>query len=401
MARYIFSAGSARGGTGLLTRMLSVSPVVEIALDPYLELYKSFRSAVVRDFGAEEIKKAYNPNTPIDDYYFRDDRISLLDIIMAAPLDILFDASERKSLIDSLKARASLSSGDLVPVLDELKGRTYKELFESGLSLICRSRKRDSLEWVGIHENWTVEFLVPLARAFSHAKFFIIVRDPRAVIASNIKAANEKDRGQILSYCRCLRKMMACARHFESMDLFRDRLLVVRYEDLVVRAEQECRKLCDFLRIEYSDDMLDTNKYVEPSSGQVYNGFSSYEPTAVGISPNRIYRWRQYLNDDSIALIDFLCGPEMALFDYKLGKDDGRILSQERIFETLKQDLARKVSWRTDLGSLEQDYALELSRRELLKNADVGVDEAMIRRSFLFRDVFDMIVKKGKVLNEQ
>jgi hypothetical protein len=257
------------------------------------------------------------------------------------------------------------------------------------------------LEWVGIHENWTVEFLVPLAAAFPHAKFFIIVRDPRAVIASNIKAANEEDRGQILSYCRCLRKMMACARHFECMELFRDRLLVLRYEDLVVYAERECRKLCDFLRIEYSNDMLDTNKYVEPSNGQVYNGFSSYESATVGISPNRIYRWRQYLDDDSIALIDFICGPEMSLFDYTLGKDDGRILSQERIFETLKQDLDRKVSWRTDLGSLEQDYELELFRRELIGNEDAGIDEAMIRRSFLFRDVFDMMVKKRKVLNGQ
>ena len=48
MTEYIFSAGTARGGTGLLTRMLSVNPKVEIALDPYLTIFRELRNCIAK-----------------------------------------------------------------------------------------------------------------------------------------------------------------------------------------------------------------------------------------------------------------------------------------------------------------------------------------------------------------
>ena len=78
--------------------------------------------------------------------------------------------------------------------------------------MVSRARSpEDPLDWVGIHENWTIDFFIPLARAFPNAKFYIVIRDPRAVFSSNSREQDKSLVGHIVSYARCHRKLMACA----------------------------------------------------------------------------------------------------------------------------------------------------------------------------------------------
>ena len=115
MANYIFSTGSARGGTGLLTRMLSVSQEVEIALDPYLELYRSFRSAIVDHNATDELKQQYDHAAPFQDYYYSDYHREILNLIQNSSMDLPFDREKAKkeNLFDILSKRSLFSSGDL------------------------------------------------------------------------------------------------------------------------------------------------------------------------------------------------------------------------------------------------------------------------------------------------
>ena len=397
---YIFSTGTARGGTGLLTRMLSVHPKAEIALDPYLQLYRSLRTAIVNDQASEDVRGLYDPASPFQDYYFRPEQLKMLDLIQKASIDIPFDESERLSLTESLKKRAVLSSGDLVEAMDQLKGDNYLDLFLSGIDLIKNTRKKTDADWIGIHENWTVEFLQPLALAFSEAKFIIILRDPRAVTTSNMKVANEADKGHILSYARCIRKLMAFAIYYETLPIFKNRLRIVRYEDLILSPEENCKDLCTWLEIDYRPDMLDTDNYVEPSTGEVYNGFSSYESQASGFSENRINRWRSHFSDGATNLIDFVCGPEMKYFGYSFGKDNSNQISMQDILKTLIEDNEGSKSWRVDFENPQLDYGFELFRQALLQEHPDNVSEELIRTSFLFREVYENLVS-GQVFEDQ
>lgn len=394
MTNYIFSTGSARGGTGLVTRMLSVSPVVEIALDPCVDLFRSFRSAVVRQCSSEKLKQSYVSNAPLDDYYFSATDVKLLDMIQDADFSFPFCCDEWPSLLEFLKKRAVLSSADLVPVMAEIQGKTYKAMVENCLTLIQKRKHAQRLHWTGIHENWTVEFLPALARTFPYAKFFIILRDPRAVVSSNLKVSDASKRGHALSYARCLRKLMACAIHYQSLPLFQGRLYVVRHEDVLTSPEKTCRELCRFLEIDFIDDMLDTNKYIEPSTGGVYNGFSSFETQASGISTHRIDRWRQHLSEAQVALVDFVCGPEMKCFGYQPHHDFEKESLRKLALCALTDDLRGEKSWRVDYGSIQEDFGFELFRYALLSYG-IGFNDALtIRQSFLFESVFRELCHK-------
>ena len=156
---YIFSSGSARGGTGLLTRMLSVNEEVEIALDPYLSLYKAFKNVIAAKAGLDQ----FVSQDPIPDYYHSDDGLALLQEILNAKLEIDFPKDSRDELITSLQNRSLLSSGDISAHMGKLNlDGSISDAFESALYLIKDLRKPKA-KWVGIHENWTVEFLKPLA----------------------------------------------------------------------------------------------------------------------------------------------------------------------------------------------------------------------------------------------
>ena len=70
----------------------------------------------------------------------------------------------------------------------------------------------------------------------------------------------------------------------------RDRLIIVRYESLVQRPEEEIRRICYFLGFDYSDKML-----------KIESHNSSFElPSSSGIFSSSIGRWRTLLSPEEI-----------------------------------------------------------------------------------------------------
>ena len=392
MTGFIFSTGSARGGTGLLTRMLSVNKNVEIALDPYLSIFKVLRNTIVRQMVAPEITKEFDYSSPLSDYYYSNKSLKVLDQIINSTLNLSFPKKEIKRTIEDLKKRSLLSSGDLSDSMNELNfNQTFGKLILSGFNLIKKKRKKN-LEWVGIHENWTIEFFIPLAKYFKKSKFLILTRDPRAVITSSLKVSDSKLRGQILSYAKCLRKMYALSCLYMELPIFKNRLMVLSYEDLSINPIITCKRLCNFLNIKFSSEMLDTNNFIEPSDGKIYNGFSSFEKTTSGFSKQRTIRWRKHLLKNSHQLIDFLCGPEMELFGYKRDYLFTDLVSSEVLIEKILEEASKKVNWRCDFNDIKKDFGYEFFRH-LTINKKINLPLQNVRELFLFKSVFDQIIK--------
>ena len=57
--------------------------------------------------------------------------------------------------------------------------------------------------------------------------------------------------------------------------------------------------------------MLDTDNYHDYSTGERWQGNSSFEKVTRGISPHRAERWRTMLPESVIQLIEFMAGPDM------------------------------------------------------------------------------------------
>lgn len=99
-----------------------------------------------------------------------------------------------------------------------------------------------------------IEFIPQTATLFPEAKFVHVLRDPRDVLASKLKAEWSRDRS-LFSYLVASRVQLKSARNAENK--LRGRVFVLRYEDFLSHPEQQCKNLCKFLEIQYDDSMLD------------------------------------------------------------------------------------------------------------------------------------------------
>lgn len=389
----LFSAGTARGGTNLLTQLLSVNRAVSLAADPYLPLFRSLRNAVARRGVAAGKLGRFDPNAPLGEYYFREEALRLQDLIQAADLAALpFDRSERVPLREALAARTALSSGYLIGHLPRLEtAKNYRELFEQALELIAIGRGARDREWVGFNENWAIEFFAPLARAFPKARFLAIVRDPRAAIASNRLAPNPAVFAHVLSFARCWRKTVAYALHYRADPLFAGRFHLLTYEQLVRDPRGTALELCSFLGIDFDPGMLDTNRYLDLSTGGTWAGNSQYKPVLSGIDPAHIDRWRGRLAGEIARTVEFACHAEMRWVGLAPSTDVDPGAADPAVLQYLIETNTEPCKWSTHLGDPQQDYGFEVFRNAMLRLPERPGDTGLIRRSFLFEEAYDRL----------
>lgn len=397
----LFGTGTARTGSNLLGRMLSVNRDVMVASDPYLELFRSFRNAIIRASMPRYFQRGFNPRAPFQDYYFLDEQIQIMDAIQAADLNMPFDRQEWPRLYEASCARATLECRDLIPHFQRLVGSTYREMIDHSLEIIANARDAGTRKWVGFRESWTIEFFTALARAYPDARFFVILRDPRAAIASALRTgeSNPSLLAHALSFARQWRKYVAFALHYQQDPLFANRLYVLTHEQLLRNPERKAEELCKFLGVDYDPAMLDTENYFDYATGKVWKGNSAFEKRTSGISTHRMERWRTALDRSVVKMVDTVCGPEMKLLGYEPVTDTADRPSAVAQTGWPAPDALTYIirnnkgnfSWRTDLGDPQRDYGFELFRRALLAVDGDAVDRDLVRRSFLFEDVFERL----------
>jgi hypothetical protein len=360
----LFVTGPARSGSTLLARLLDASPLARVASDPFFPLYRSLRNGLLRAAGID----ALPPSAPLQDWYFTDERIRMLDAIQAADLEAPLAPGELEELRAATAARAEHEAPEIVPHLGGLRGATYRELYDSALAVVAHTRP--GAQVVGTKEVWTIDFVAPLARAYPEARFVVIERDPRAILAS-LEALAARDPTQAahpLSYARHCRKYAAFAYRLRDDP----RVHAVRYEDLVRDPEPATRALCRFLSLPFDAGMLDL----------AWPGNSSFQAATAGVDATLAERWRGQLAPAQLALAELVCWPELGLSGYDRTGADGSVR------EHLDESDGWPVSWRSDLGDPARDHACELERARLLRE---GGDAAAIRRAFLFEDVYEAL----------
>ena len=364
-----------------------------VACDPFFPLFPSLRNVIMLSSPDPRLRSSFDPSSPLDDYYFSDQRLRIMDAIQAGDLHGPFHPSDWDRVREAVVGRMKHECADLVPHLDGMLGGTHKEIFDNGLAIITKGRNAQNRSWVGFKEVWIVEFFASLAQAYPEARFIVLLRDPRAVIAS-MQAMDRLDVSQIahtLSYARHWRKYVAFARHYGGDSGLAHRLMVVTYERLVTEPHKTARELCDFLEVEFDGGMLDPGRYVDYSTGGTWRGNSSFAPTLSKISDEQRERWRTHIEPRALRLVEFVCGPEMRLAGYEPVSDADSTDPGPEVLDYMIENGRQPCSWRSDLGDPQLDYGFELFRRALLSAAEESLDAQLIRRSFLFEEVFRVI----------
>ena len=199
----------------------------------------------------------------------------------------------------------------IIDHLRYLDGDTYDEIFETGFKIIEEVYGNGVESLVGIKEVWTNEFVPHFINNFKYSKVIILVRDPRAITASNY--ATQEHRYPFLFLGRQWRKLSVLGDIYNAKY---NNVYFLKYEDLIKEPKTVTQNLCEFLEIDFENSLIDHKKFID-GSGQTWLQNSSYNQVKKGFNKSVLNKWKKVLNKKQISFIEGLCFFEMKKLGYK------------------------------------------------------------------------------------
>jgi hypothetical protein len=142
-----------------------------------------------------------------------------------------------------------------------------------------------------------------------------VVRDPRAVVASNYVSGA---RYPLLFLARQWRKLATLALANAASS---DRVKIIKYEDLVNHPAGTALEICNFLGVEFDEAMTRISE-LKDGGNQPWHQNSSYKDVggaqgaAADATATKNERWRAALPGEHVRLVEKLCCFEMKSFGY-------------------------------------------------------------------------------------
>ena len=316
ITRPIFIVGAGRSGTTLLRSLLSAHS--RIAVTPETHFMKWTASQENLESGAPRDFEAYW------DRYTSWIRFK----------DLGVDADHCRELIE------------------QQGNRTFRSVFRAVLTAYG---EKIGKERIGEKSPAHVHFLSRLLEWFPDARVLVMQRDPRAVVASQLRTPWVEMRQTPVS----LRKGIFIGKRLHEVAFYADdwatiyekvvpawqedpRILCVSYEVLVNDVENELRTVCEFLEEQYEPKMLDGRKNdtvpVPAGTAEIENELwrdwrsKHHAQTLRPVSADSVEKWKKELTGTAVAMIEGRCSEGMSAAGYALSlppmrRSMGRLLS--------------------------------------------------------------------------
>jgi hypothetical protein len=154
-----------------------------------------------------------------------------------------------------------------------------------------------------------------LIRTFPDAKFIHLVRDYRANLASMSKhdVFSPSRTVMLMQWKKSVNQIHRLASEYP------ERFMEIRYEDLVLDPLNSYEKICDFLQVEFSAELLDP-EYRKKAIRKIYNAtfLNQWQPGLSGrITTTHIHKWESELKPSTVRKADYLAGKTGRLFQYE------------------------------------------------------------------------------------
>jgi hypothetical protein len=153
---------------------------------------------------------------------------------------------------------------------------------------------------IGDKDPKNLEHLVQIKRIYPSAKIIHIIRDPRDVVLSRLKAEWSKDRGiTIHALTYQLQYQKACR---DGSRLFDENYFEIQYENLITDPHSTLAGLCSFLGIPYEKNMLNfyKNSWEIVKDEEKNWKAECFQP----VKSNNLNKWKKKLSPAAIYLIE-------------------------------------------------------------------------------------------------
>ena len=172
-----------------------------------------------------------------------------------------------------------------------------------------KSSRPDAGMWID-HTPANIQYADTLAELFPAARFIHLVRDGRAVAASVIPldwGANTIDRA-----AHSWREHVLYGTSAEA-SLGDERILRVRFEDLIQQPHNTLERICLFLHLQYQPRMTQGGGFKVP-------GYTTGQHSLLGKEPDaeRAYAWRKKLTSRQIEIFESIAGELLSSLGYPL-----------------------------------------------------------------------------------
>ncbi len=207
--------------------------------------------------------------------------------------------------------------------------------------------------WID-HTPENISYTSSLFELFPKAKMIHIVRDGRAVAASILPL--DWGPNTVVKASRWWMRMTSFGLAAESM-FGPERIMRVKYEDLVLQPETTMRSVSDFLQITYQPNMMQAAGFAPPS-------YTSRQHNLVGTRPDPavVTRWEEKLSARQVEIFENLTRDFMTYLGYPLRyglqakAPSFSEIQKGKLHELFRGEIANKFKW------LRRSYPLWASR---------------------------------------
>lgn len=219
---------------------------------------------------------------------------------LLADIDRLFNVgfSVWKSELDIGVMQEQVTTGDIAGLLR---------------NIFLREARAHDKQHVFIKENHVYEFFPFLERHFSEARYIYLTRDPRDMALSWKKNADHP--GAVVAAARQWRQDQVQSLKNYCLLEASGRAYHLRYEDLIVDTESECRNICDVLGVSFDSNIRNfyQDGWTQKNAGQVKAWNNLSKPVLSGNAK----KYANELTDQEVAAIESICFYEMRHFGYQ------------------------------------------------------------------------------------
>ena len=176
----------------------------------------------------------------------------------------------------------------------------------------------NSIGKVLVHKcGYYIEHVYQVKGEFPTSKFIHIIRDPRAILNSQINSGMSRDP---LSLSLTYKKQYSLCMKYKSMDDF----LLIQYEELVANPRKEMAVLLDFIGANSRETGIDN--YYKKIPGELMYLHENIGKSA--IIEERVLAWREELDEYNQILMQILCrkeidGLELPIYKYRISPRKG------------------------------------------------------------------------------